>query len=176
MTGLSAGALAVERAQGAAGGTPGSPGPASAAGIAVRRALAALRGKVAPPRPSAPGAPGGDGRGVAVPLAGLAGLALLAAWGLEEGWIGGRGSAGSLLFAAGFGVSAVFAAASLEPGSSQASRVSPLYAADLVGGCLGALAASLFLIPVLGMGGSAVALVPLALGALVAVPARSRPS
>jgi spermidine synthase len=55
------------------------------------------------------------------------------------------------LFFSGCLVAALFATASLHGVEEQRTVVSPLYAADLVGGCLGSLAASLFLIPVLGI-------------------------
>jgi hypothetical protein len=37
--------------------------------------------------------------------------------------------------------------------------LSPLYSADLIGGCLGSVAASLLLVPVLGLAGSAVLMI-----------------
>jgi hypothetical protein len=65
-----------------------------------------------------------------------------------------------MLFATGAIVAAVFACASVyAPGgptsqtdpTDQRRLVSPLYAADVLGGCLGAIAASLVLIPLLGL-------------------------
>jgi len=50
--------------------------------------------------------------------------------------------------------------------------VSPLYAADLAGGCLGSLAASLLLVPFLGLGGSALLLAALALFLVLPVTGR----
>jgi len=61
----------------------------------------------------------------------------------------------ALLFASGFLVAAVFAQQSLHRHPEQRPLVAPLYAADLLGGCLGSLAASLFLIPILGLPGTA---------------------
>jgi spermidine synthase len=55
------------------------------------------------------------------------------------------------LASAGFLVAGVFAYASLHEIHDQTEVISPLYAADIFGGCLGSLAASLFLIPVLGL-------------------------
>ncbi len=67
------------------------------------------------------------------------------------------------LLATGFLVAAMFAYASLEGACDQRELVSPLSAADLLGGCLGTLAASLLLIPIAGMAASAILVSPLAL-------------
>jgi len=56
-----------------------------------------------------------------------------------------------LLAATGFFVAGIFAYASLNAVEDQKKIISPLYAADLVGGCLGSLLASLILIPLAGM-------------------------
>ena len=55
------------------------------------------------------------------------------------------------LLTAGLLVAGIFAYTSLHGIEAQKSVISPLYAADLFGGCLGSLLGSLFLIPVLGM-------------------------
>jgi spermidine synthase len=55
------------------------------------------------------------------------------------------------LISAGFLVSGIFAYASLFEIRDQQKIVSPLYAADLFGGCLGSFASSLFLIPLAGL-------------------------
>ena len=55
------------------------------------------------------------------------------------------------LFAAGFLVSGIFAWTSLEGIDDQRLVVSPLYAADLIGGCAGSLLAGLILIPFFGI-------------------------
>jgi hypothetical protein len=73
-------------------------------------------------------------RGVA---AGLAGTALLLAW------------SGTL-------VAAVFAYVSLRGVGDQSRIIAPLYAADLVGGSIGAVLGSLLLIPLAGLEASAV--------------------
>ena len=52
-------------------------------------------------------------------------------------------------------VAAVFAYASLDRISDQVSVISPLYAADLIGGCLGGLAGVLFLVPMIGLSSTA---------------------
>jgi spermidine synthase len=56
-----------------------------------------------------------------------------------------------LLAATGFLVAGIFAYASLYEIVDQKSVISPLYAADLIGGCLGSLLGSLILIPLAGM-------------------------
>ena len=56
-----------------------------------------------------------------------------------------------LLAAAGFLVAGIFTYASLYEIQNQRSVISPLYAADIFGGCLGSLLGSLILIPLLGM-------------------------
>jgi hypothetical protein len=64
-----------------------------------------------------------------------------------------------LLAIAGFLVAGIFAYASLHESGSpsscgiedQKNLISPLYSADLIGGCLGTLLGSLILIPLVGM-------------------------
>jgi spermidine synthase len=56
-----------------------------------------------------------------------------------------------LLAAAGFLVAGIFAYASLHEIEEQKNVISPLYSADLIGGCLGSLLGSLVLIPLAGM-------------------------
>jgi hypothetical protein len=56
-----------------------------------------------------------------------------------------------LLAAAGFLVAGLFAYASLRGVRNQEGAISPLYAADLLGGCAGSVAASLVLVPLAGM-------------------------
>ncbi len=57
----------------------------------------------------------------------------------------------SLLTANGFLVAGIFAYASLHEIEDQKTIISPLYAADLIGGCLGSLLGSLIFIPLAGM-------------------------
>ncbi len=56
-----------------------------------------------------------------------------------------------LLAATGFLVAGIFAYASLHEIEDQKNVISPLYSADLIGGCLGSLLGSLILIPLAGM-------------------------
>src|SRR5690606_12452872 len=74
-----------------------------------------------------------------------------------------------LLFLGGFLVSGLFAFASLAEIEDQKIVVSPLYAADLFGGCAGSLSGSLILIPFFGMGQSSILAAVLALAALLLV-------
>jgi spermidine synthase len=74
-----------------------------------------------------------------------------------------------LLAAVGFLVAGVFAYASFRRVPDQEKAISPLYAADLCGGCLGSVAASLILVPLIGMDMTAAAMVILSLVALLLV-------
>ncbi len=56
-----------------------------------------------------------------------------------------------LLILSGFFVGGIFSYASLSYVKDQKKIISSLYSADLAGGCIGTLAASLFLIPVSGL-------------------------
>ena len=58
--------------------------------------------------------------------------------------------ASCLLMVTGFFVAGIFAYASLHE-MDQQKVIAPLYAADLLGGCMGSLVGSLFLIPLMGM-------------------------
>ncbi len=59
-----------------------------------------------------------------------------------------------MLVASGAAVGGVFACVAAG-GDDQRRLVSPLYAADVLGGCLGSIAASLLLIPLLGLAATA---------------------
>lgn len=82
---------------------------------------------------------------------GFAALNLLFLAGLRTGLPTNLFSISLFLFGAGFLVSGVFAWTSLDRVGDQKLVVSPLYAADLLGGCVGSIAAGLFLIPFLGI-------------------------
>jgi predicted membrane-bound spermidine synthase len=47
--------------------------------------------------------------------------------------------------------------------------IAPLYAADLLGGCLGSLAGSLILIPLLGLDGTVIGMIVLAVLSLILI-------
>jgi spermidine synthase len=76
---------------------------------------------------------------------------------------GGLAETVGWLLAAGFLVSAAFAYASLAGVGDPRTVVAPLYAADLIGGCLGSLAGSLLLIPLAGLNATAAFMAPSAL-------------
>lgn len=88
---------------------------------------------------------------------------------LSTGAIAGIATSAAALFLCGMLVAGLFAYASLRRIEDQRWVVSPLYAADLIGGCLGSLAGSLFLIPVLGLGSTALVIVVIAAAGLVLV-------
>ncbi len=108
------------------------------------------------------------GRGVGWGLiAGLAAVAIPPALALHtESAISFPVTAG-LLFGSGALVAGLFAYASLKDRPDQRRMVSPLYAADLVGGCVGSLVGALFLIPVAGFAGAAIVVCGLAVVALM---------
>jgi spermidine synthase len=88
-------------------------------------------------------------------VAALAGLSLLLSLTLRIGAGGGLFVASVTLLACGFLVAALFAYASLAGRPDQRAAISPLYASDLLGGCLGSLVAGLLLVPAAGLAGSA---------------------
>ncbi|QTA88903.1 Spermine/spermidine synthase domain-containing protein [Desulfonema magnum] len=85
---------------------------------------------------------------------------------LKSGYPSGLFLVSFFQFIAGFLVSGIFAFASLSGVQDQKLVVSPLYAADLLGGCIGSLLASLLFIPFLGMEQTAAIMAVLALAAL----------
>jgi len=76
---------------------------------------------------------------------------------------GGLAETVGWLLAAGFLVSAAFAYACLAGVTDPRAVVAPLYAADLIGGCLGSLAGSLLLVPLAGLNMTATAMAPVAM-------------
>ncbi len=98
------------------------------------------------------GAPRGFGRiAVVVPLLGLAALALVTSFAVRSGYTAGLLSTGGALFLSGAAVGAVFSAVSARAAGDRRAVVSPLYAADVVGGSAGSLVAALVMIPLLGL-------------------------
>ena len=95
----------------------------------------------------------------------IAGFALTGAailWGMDRDATGGLMPAAALLAADGFAVAGLLAYAGLRGISDQRKVVVPLYSADLIGGCLGSLLGSLLLVPLLGLGGTSLAMILLA--------------
>ena len=76
--------------------------------------------------------------------------------------MGGLIPPAALLAAAGFLVAGILAYASLCGIRDQKQVIAPLYAADLLGGCLGSLLGSLVLIPFLGLDGTVIGMIILA--------------
>ena len=107
------------------------------------------------------------GRGVAL-LAALALLEGMLALGAEgAGSLFRIGPAAGILGACGALVAALFGHASRIGGDDPGVVVSPLYAADLLGGCAGAILGGLFLIPLLGAGPVSLGMALVALAAVV---------
>ncbi len=95
----------------------------------------------------------------------LLGLVILSsAVGLVINYGAGTGMAAilTMLFLTGCFTAGIFAYAGLHKAADQRKAVSPLYSADLMGGCLGSLAASLFGVPLAGLGLAAHLLLPAA--------------
>jgi len=90
-------------------------------------------------------------------------LLLSGATGLEISHGGNAGlfEISVLLVLSGFFVGGVFAYAGFHEAGDQRSVIAPLYAADLIGGCLGSVLASLVLAPLAGLAISAYLMVPL---------------
>jgi spermidine synthase len=80
------------------------------------------------------------------------------------------------LFVTGFLVAALFAYASLHGAPDQRGVVSPLYAADLLGGCAGSILGSLFMVPFLGMGATALLVAAASAAALLVAGGTAAPS
>ncbi len=106
------------------------------------------------------------------------GIALLAGFGLlnfvamgivTSGAVGGLLLTAGLLSAAGFLVGGLFAYARLCGVREQTKVISPLYAADLIGGCIGAILASLAFIPIFGFAGTMKGMILLAAFALLLI-------
>jgi hypothetical protein len=75
----------------------------------------------------------------------------------------------ALLAAAGCLVAGIFAYATLHGAPEQEKVISPLYAADLFGGCVGSVAASLVMVPLLGMDITAMGMMGLSMLAMLLI-------
>ncbi|HYK88804.1 MAG TPA: hypothetical protein VE398_08545, partial [Acidobacteriota bacterium] len=108
----------------------------------------------------------------------IAGLVLVLSFIPLGVWIAYRSNTGAgmglmetsvLLAASGFLVAGVFAYASKSRSSHQQDLIAPLYSADVIGGCIGSVAGTLFLIPILGLAATSIWMIPFAiLAALLA--------
>jgi CBS domain containing-hemolysin-like protein len=100
------------------------------------------------------------------------GIVLLSGFVLLTGAIGleisfgksaGLAEVSGLLVLTGFFVAGVFAYAGLRAAGDQREVLAPLYSADLIGGCLASILASLVLAPVVGLAQTAYVMMPLAM-------------
>jgi spermidine synthase len=96
-------------------------------------------------------------------------LATLVALQSRLGLLTGLAETAALLAAAGCLVAGIFAYASIHGAPEQEKVISPLYAADLLGGCVGSIAASLVMVPLLGMDITAMGVAGLSLLALMLI-------
>jgi spermidine synthase len=72
-----------------------------------------------------------------------------------------------MLFMTGFLLAGVFAYASMREIRDQRDVISPMYSADLIGGCIGSIFTSLYLVPVAGLDTTAYLMAPLAIVAVL---------
>jgi spermidine synthase len=93
-------------------------------------------------------------------LLGFALLSMAVGWEISSGRSAGIWETSGMLILAGFFVAAVFGYAGLYAAGNQQNAIAPLYAADLIGGCLGSLLASLLLAPLAGLAVSAYLMAP----------------
>jgi hypothetical protein len=106
----------------------------------------------------------------AVLLAALAALSGGLALGAEGGgFLFRMAPAATILCLCGTLVAGLFGYASRMGVTDQGQAVSPLYAADLLGGCLGSFLAGLLLLPLLGAGATAAGMALLALAAILTI-------
>ena len=92
----------------------------------------------------------------------LAGFVALGAYAGRLGMAAGLWATGSLLLMTGVLVAGIFSYAGFQEVRDQRLVVAPLYSADLIGGCLGSLVATLVLIPLAGMRATGVLIAALA--------------
>jgi len=119
-------------------------------GLAVGAGLAARFGK------SSTGGAVNLARMSVLTLVCFALLSFLIAWRVSYGGMAGTLEVGAALLVCGAMVAAIFGLAGFAAGSS-GPGVGSLYSADLAGGCVGSLTASLCLIPLAGLALSALA-------------------
>ena len=93
-------------------------------------------------------------------LSGFGLLSAIVGWEINSGRNTGLLETFVLLALAGFFVATVFAFAGLYAAGDQRDAIAPLYSADLIGGCLGSLLASLVLAPLAGLAASAYLMIP----------------
>jgi hypothetical protein len=94
-------------------------------------------------------------------LGGFVVLSGLVGWSIKSGTGAGLAECMAFLVITGFLVSGIFAYSGLRESESQLNAVTSLYAADLIGGCLGSLLTSLVLAPMTGLATTSHLMVPL---------------
>ncbi|MBM3791514.1 MAG: hypothetical protein FJW35_14365 [Acidobacteria bacterium] len=110
-----------------------------------------------------------------VGLALIVGFALTGAAigrGIETGWLDTLAENGLFLVLSGILVSGLFAYAGTHEVEDSKSVLAPLYSADLVGGCIGAIGGSLVLVPLAGLSAAAILMVPVSLTCLALLAPR----
>ena len=88
-------------------------------------------------------------------LSGFAVLGMVAAKEMKSAGLATIAGTSMMLFATGFLVAGVFAYSGLQSGNDQGAAAGPLYAADLIGGCIASLAVGLVMAPLVGLAMSA---------------------
>ncbi len=96
-------------------------------------------------------------------LAGFIALSGFAGWWINSGRGAGLPESLASLFVAGALVAGVFSYAGLRELRDQARAITPLYSADLIGGCIGSLLASLALAPLAGLALTSYLMIPVIL-------------
>jgi spermidine synthase len=93
-------------------------------------------------------------------LVGFVALSGALVWILQSGIQTGLVTCLGILALAGSLVAGIFAYAGLRDEDKQADAVTPLYSADLIGGCIGSILTSLILAPVLGLATASLLMIP----------------
>jgi spermidine synthase len=88
-------------------------------------------------------------------------LSGLIGWSIKSGLGAGLSGCFGFLIMTGFLVSGIFAYAALQEPDDQFTAITPLYVADLIGGCFGSLLTSLVLAPMAGLVTASFLMVPL---------------
>jgi len=94
-------------------------------------------------------------------LGGFVILSGVIGWSVNSGIHVGLPQSLGFLILSGFMVAGVFAYAGLQGEEDQAAAITPLYSADLIGGCIGSLLASLILAPIVGLAMASHLMIPL---------------
>jgi spermidine synthase len=93
-------------------------------------------------------------------LGGFVILSGVIGWSVNSGIHAGLPQSLGFLILSGFMVAGVFAYAGLHGEEDQAAAITPLYSADLIGGCIGSLLASLILAPLVGLAMASYLMIP----------------